>query len=69
MTYLGASQQALGNLPAAMEIFAQARAQGGGSFPAALANYPLTLYLRRHFQAAESVRALGPLCVTADCAT
>lgn len=46
LTYLGAGQQSLGNLARATDFFEQARAKGGGSYSAALANYPLTLYLR-----------------------
>ncbi len=45
LTYLGASQQSQGNLAAAVDLFHQARAKGGACFSAALANYPLTLYL------------------------
>jgi class 3 adenylate cyclase/tetratricopeptide (TPR) repeat protein len=52
LTWLGASQQALGNLTDAAEFFERARARGGGCFSAALANYPLTLYLRGRLQPA-----------------
>ncbi len=45
LTYLGATQQSLGNLASATTLFEDARARGGGCSSAALANYPLTLYL------------------------
>jgi len=67
LTYLGAGQQALGNLIPAMEFFERARAMGAGCFSAALANYPLTLYLNGRLkdallhaqEAAEKFRRLS----------
>jgi tetratricopeptide (TPR) repeat protein len=52
LTWLGACQQALGNLTSAAEFFERARTRGGGCFSAALANYPLTLYLHGRLQPA-----------------
>ncbi len=67
LTWLGASQQALGNLTSAAELFEKARHIGEGCSSAALANYPLTLYLHGHlqhaleraFEAAEKFHSLS----------
>ncbi|MCX6922911.1 MAG: hypothetical protein NT154_06835 [Verrucomicrobia bacterium] len=44
--WLGASQQTLGDLDTATELYEQALAQGTGFCSAGLAGYPLTLHLR-----------------------
>jgi tetratricopeptide (TPR) repeat protein len=44
--WLGASQQALGDLALATDLFERALAQGAGFCSAGLAGYPLMLYLR-----------------------
>jgi class 3 adenylate cyclase/tetratricopeptide (TPR) repeat protein len=50
LSWLGACQQAAGDLTGAADLFEQARARGAGYFSAALANYPLTLYLHGRLQ-------------------
>jgi class 3 adenylate cyclase/tetratricopeptide (TPR) repeat protein len=44
--WLGASQQTLGDLVSATDLYERALAQGAGFCSAGLAGYPLTLYLR-----------------------
>lgn len=57
LAWLGASQQALGDLAAATRFFKRALAKGAGYCSAALGNFPLTLYLRgRTVEALERAR-------------
>ena len=55
--WLGASQQTLGDLVSATELYERALAQGAGFCSAGLAGYPLTLYLRgRNAEALDRAR-------------
>jgi tetratricopeptide (TPR) repeat protein len=55
--WLGASQQTLGDLGLATELYERALAQGSGFCSAGLAGYPLTLYLRgRNAEALDLAR-------------
>jgi serine/threonine protein kinase/tetratricopeptide (TPR) repeat protein len=65
--WLGASQQTLGDLSSATELYERALAQGSGFCSAGLAGFPLTLYLRgrnaealdRARESAENFRSLS----------